>query len=368
MRIKTITCHDVYNAGASLQAYALAAYLENLGHEVEIINYKPDYLSNHYRLLGLNNPAYDKPFLREAYQIAKLPGRLKARFSKRKKEYDRFTRELLPITEMRYASNEELKRNPPVADVYFAGSDQIWNTFFENGRDAAFYLDFVPQGSVKASYAASFATEKIESGWERQVKAWITDLDFVSVRESSGVKLIEEMGISGAVQVLDPVFLLDDQQWEKMEKDLELKEPYLLLYDFDRNPVISEFVQATAKKNGWKIYSILPSDCCDRCFDQEGPQAFVNLVHHADFVVSNSFHATAFSLIFHKQFVTFTRNEGINTRMRDLTQMAGITDRVIGECENYELDEIDYRTVQKKLDTAVMRSKEYINCVLRTVK
>lgn len=90
MKIKTITCHDVYNVGASLQAYALVTYLRKLGHDAQIIDYKPDYLSNHYPLWGLGNPAYDKPVIRELYNLAKLPGRLKARNGKA--EYDRFTR------------------------------------------------------------------------------------------------------------------------------------------------------------------------------------------------------------------------------------------------------------------------------------
>lgn len=368
MKIKTITCHDVYNVGASLQAYALAAYLKDLGHEVEIINYKPDYLSNHYRLFGLNNPAYDKPFLRVAYQIAKFPGRLRARLSKRKKEYDRFTREQLPITEKRYASNEELKRDPPVADVYFAGSDQIWNTFFPNGRDPAFYLDFVPDGKVKASYAASFATEKIEYGWEERVRSWLSGLDFISVRESSGVNTVEDMGIPGAVQVLDPIFLLNADQWRSMRKDMQLKDAYLLLYDFDQNPILSVFAKNMAKKNGWKLYSILPNDYCDQYFDQEGPEAFLSLVYHAQFVVSNSFHATAFSLIFHKQFVVFDRKEAINTRMRDLVELAGISGRLLATDRKEDLCDIDYGEVQRKLDVAVTQSKEYINRVLEAAE
>lgn len=368
MKIKTITCHDVYNVGASLQAYALATYLRNLGHEVEIIDYKPDYLSNHYRLFGLGNPAYDRPFLREAYQIAKFPGRLRARFSKRKKEYDRFTRELLPITETRYASNEELKRNPPEADAYFAGSDQIWNALFPNGRDPAFYLDFVPEGKVKASYAASFATDSIPEAWRNQIQQWIRGLDYVSVRESSGVKLVENMGISGAVQVLDPVFLLSAAQWERVEKKTNSAEPYVLVYDFDQNLAISKFAKQMVEKNGWKIYSILPCSYCDRCFSEEGPQAFINLVHNAQFVVSNSFHATAFSLIFHKQFAVFDRQEAINTRMRDLVDLAGINDRLLAANQTEVPSNIDYGEVQRKLDDAIMQSKEYIDRVLEAAE
>ena len=175
MKIKTITCHNVYNAGASLQAYALAEYLNSIGHECQIIDYKPDYLK-HYKLFGVSNPRYNKPVLRELYNIAKFPGRLKARFGKRKKEYDRFTEDYLPVTNECYTSNEELKSNPPEADIFFAGSDQIWNSFFNNGKDPAFYLDFAPLGAVKASYAASFATENIVTELKPQIKEWLSNM------------------------------------------------------------------------------------------------------------------------------------------------------------------------------------------------
>lgn len=108
MKICTITCHDVYNVGASLQAYALQTYLKSLGHDVKIIDYKPDYLSKHYRLDIVSNPKYDKPFLKQAYLLAKLPGRL--HMLPRKKAFDSFTAKYLDLTK-RYTSNEELKRS-----------------------------------------------------------------------------------------------------------------------------------------------------------------------------------------------------------------------------------------------------------------
>ena len=363
MRIKTITCHDVYNAGASLQAYALVTYLRSLGHEVEIIDYKPDYLSNHYPLWGLNNSAFDKPIVRELYNLAKLPGRIKARYSKRKVSFDAFRKEFLPITKRRYTSNEELKRDPPQADVYFAGSDQIWNCFFRNGKDPAFYLDFAPAGAVKASYAASFATEDVAEEWKPQVRQWLSGLDYISVRESSGVEIIEHLGIPNSVQVLDPVFLLNREMWTAIEKLPERTEPYVLLYDCDRNPKMVQFARDLAKEHGWMLYSVLPCEKCDRCFGQEGPQTFVGLVHNAEFVVSNSFHATAFSLIFQKQFVVFNRSESINTRMRDILKLVGAMNRLITDPDQ-ELQRIHYDEIEKKLNRAIQNSKKYIAEVL----
>lgn len=133
MKIKTITCHNVYNAGASLQAYALAEYLKQLGHDIEIIDYVPDYL-RHYKLYGVGNSAYNKPFLKEAYQLAKLPGRLLARYGKRKHRFDDFTKNYLPLTEKHYSSNEELKRCPPEADVYIAAATKFGIHSFQTVR------------------------------------------------------------------------------------------------------------------------------------------------------------------------------------------------------------------------------------------
>lgn len=369
MKIKTITCHDVYNVGASLQAYALVHYLRQLGHEVEIIDYKPDYLSQHYSLTNVANPEYDKPVLREVYLLMKFPGRIRNKFSKRKKEYDEFTTVFLPTTERRYISNDDLKQRLPEADVYFAGSDQIWNTLFKNGKDPAFYLDFVQKKGVKASYAASFATEDIAEEWKETVRQWLSDLDFISVREQSGVNIIRKLGIDNAEQVLDPVFLLDVDAWTKLEKSVVTEEAYILVYDFDSNERVKTFVKNIAKVNEWKIYSILPCNYADKCWDQEGPRAFLNLIHNAQFIVSNSFHATAFSLIFQKQFAVFERDEKINTRMQDLLKLVGQECRLLRDTNcDIANEKIDYELVLEKLNYKIKESKDYIDRVLRKAK
>ena len=274
MKIKTITCHNVYNAGASLQAYALAEYLNSIGHECQIIDYKPDYLK-HYKLSGVSNSRYDKPVLRELYNMAKFPGRLKAKYSNKKKEYDRFTADFLPTTTETYTSNEELKSNPPEADIFFAGSDQIWNSFFNNGKDPAFYLDFAPLGTVKASYAASFATENIVTELKPQIKEWLSNMDYISVRESSGLNILNDLGIQEAVQVLDPVFLLPKEKWESIIEYTAGNDSYILLYDFDKNEQLGLAARELAHKNGWKVYSYLDNPYCDRCFKNAGPRAFI---------------------------------------------------------------------------------------------
>lgn len=355
MKICTITCHDVYNAGASLQAYALAAYLRDQGHDVRIIDYKPDYLSRHFSLRVIGNPRYDKPLVREAYLLAKLPGRLRAKYSLRKRRYDAFRRDFLSLTR-RYNSVDELRADPPRADAYFAGSDQIWNTFFSNGKDSAFYLDFAPAENIKASYAASFATEDVPDAWKAQIGEWLSKLDAISVRESSGVGIVEKLGLT-AVQVVDPVFLLSADEWRKIAAG-KPAEPYVLVYDFDGNAQIEQEAKRLAAQYGLKIFALQKLSYADRCIMDMGPREFVSLVAGASYVVSNSFHATAFSLIFRRPFMVYDRQEKINTRMRDLMGSVGLSDRKKAD------DPLDWDMVQASLDRQIEASKDFIAGVL----
>lgn len=367
MKIKTITCHDVYNVGASLQAYALQTYLTSLGNDVEIIDYKPDYLSNHYNLKAISNPVFDKPLVREAYLLAKLPGRVKSLKSERKRNFDSFREQYLKLTK-RYSSVDELRQNPPEADLYFAGSDQIWNTFFKNGKDPAFYLDFGSDGIKRASYAASFATETIPSEYTSVISQWLEKLDYISVRESSGLNILKSLGISNGVQVLDPVFLLNKKSWESFDLSINTKNDYVLVYDFDNNQTLREIAQKISSETDCNIYSIQSFDYADKCFNQSGPIEFLKLVYNAKYIVSNSFHATAFSIIFGKQFWVLNRDEAINTRMRDLTKSLGIFDRIVSKEDEVIIEsEINYNDVYKRLNIMIDLSKEYIYKVLNGV-
>ena len=271
MKIKTITCHDVYNLGASLQAHALAHYLKAQGHDVEIIDYKPYYL-RHYELTGVRNPRFDKPLLRQMYQIAKFPGRLIAQLDPRKKAFDRFKKEFLPVTPVTYTSNEELKANPPEADLYIAGSDQIWNPLFPNGKDPAFFLDFVPQGKKKVSYAASFAVDRLEAEERLRMQTWLNRFDAISVREKSGTKLVSQMFIN-AVQTCDPVFLLDREYWAQYVGKKQRK-PYCFVYDFEDDEKLGQIArQIAARKNLW-IISAFKNKSADEICRGLGPFEF----------------------------------------------------------------------------------------------
>lgn len=317
MKICTITCQNAVNHGARLQCYALVHWLQKQGHRVEVIDYRPA-CSMDAKLWywpGLSIKRWAKLFL--YYPERK-------RNIERRKSFDDFSTKYLPLTKHVYYSIEDLKKNPPLADLYIAGSDQIWNTTFPNGTDPAYYLDFGSIEIRRESFAASFATEQLKPGTESFVKENLTRFNKITVREQSALKILESLGIEGTLQE-DPVFLLSASEWDEIADGTGFGEKYVLVYDFYLGDDIKKEAQRIAKEKGLKIYSICNSNLpyADKNFVFAGPETFVSLIKNASFVVSNSFHGTAFAMIYGVPFRVLDRPDGLNIRMHDLLERTG---------------------------------------------
>lgn len=316
MKICTITCQHAYNYGARLQTYALAHYLQLQGHEVEVIDYRPDYMRGDVQVWfwpGASVRQWGKLLLQ-------LPMRLRAKC--RQTYFDAFSEKYIPLTKRVYWSIDELRVDAPQADVYIAGSDQIWNTEFRNGTDPGYYLDFGDSSVRRISYAASFATENVLPAAREFVKSNLARFDVISVREHSALAILESLGYKGK-EVLDPVFLLSKEEWSEMADDTGKGEKYVLVYDFMNSSLIRKEAERIAKEQKLKIYSIGDKrfGYCDRNVIYASPQTFLGLIKHASHVVSNSFHGTAFAMIFGVPYSIVNREDGLNVRMRDLTRM-----------------------------------------------
>ncbi len=358
-KVLTITCHEVYNYGATLQEYALLEFLRIEGYKSEVIHYKPNYLSGHLKLWAVS-PRYNKPILRQIYQLIKLPKRLIN--LQRKKAFDDFSKKYISSGKVLYKNNEELKANLPKADAYICGSDQIWNSFFENGKDPAFYLNFVPDNKLKISYGASFAIDELEEEVKPFVSKNVKRLNAVSVRETSGLDILKKIGIDQAVQVLDPVFLLSEKHWRSRFVH-QIDDDFILVYDFDSNPKIKEMALELKKLKGYKIYTVNDNiDYADCNFWLKGPETFLSLISQSKINLTNSFHAVAFSLIFKKQFVVVNRTEKINTRMRDLLELVGLPNLLLDKGASIQLDSlsIDYGLVETKIESKIDFSKIFL--------
>lgn len=382
MRIKTITCHDVDNYGASLQAYALEKYLMMKGHDVEVIDYLPDYLPcrldylRYTRSFGrLNALASTLPFLKPLIalydHLKSKQGWNNLRFLAKKKRFRRFKRDFLKCTSLTYRSYKQLKENPPIAEAYIAGSDQIWNSMGQNGRDPAYYLSFAPPKSLKMSYAASFGGKYIQHGYSDFVKEHISKFDFISVREKSGVEIVEKLGLK-ATEVLDPVFLLDGSFWSSLCNDIH-KEKYILVYDLNMNhPGVKRLAIELAKKNNWKIYSLNDFRTCsyaDKNINDAGPIDFINWIKFSQFVICTSFHGTAFSVLLQKQFYTFPLfGQANSSRMSDFLQKIKLSSHFIEDVIDVrEISDVNYHKVQTDIQYYQKLSRNWLDCNLNNI-
>ena len=320
MKICTITCQNADNHGARLQCFALAYWLRKEGHEVEVIDYQPDYMRGpKLWYVPRNIKEFVKFFVR-------IPERLCA--VKRHKVFSEFSQKYIPLTKV-YNNIDELRNDPPMADMYLAGSDQIWNPTFRNGTDPAYYLDFGPKNILRKSFAASFAVSSIE---DVQKRLWIKDnlkrFDKITVREQSALKILKDLGYDGVLQD-DPVFLLNREEWNKVLdleeswKELGIKdEKYVLIYDFFLSNEIKSVALEYKKRNNCKIFSVCHKSLsyADKNFVYATPNDFVNLIKHACCVISNSFHGTCFAMIYNIPYIVVNRPDGLNVRMQDLLE------------------------------------------------
>ena len=366
MQIKTITCHDVYNYGASLQAYALQHYLESIGHEVEIIDFKPWFQRGRYNFWYVSKDAKYYSLCKKSriihflYCLKRYKGYPTIG---RKKPFDDFKRKYLKLTSQTYNDCEELKLAPPVADMYIAGSDQIWNTDSNNGKEPAYYLDFGDDKTKRASYAASFAVSELKKELYDFVKSKLSRFDVVSVREKTGLSILESLGITSRTQVLDPVFLLEKKQWESLPLKRAYKEPYILVYDFlHDDPELTKNVKKIARDKQLNIVSINDFKklaYADINVSDAGPIEFLSLIKYADYVVANSFHATAFSIIFQRPFLTFPlRSQKNSSRMKDFLASVNLLEFFDSDYNNKCV--IDFAHTDKIIQDEIERSKNYL--------
>ena len=342
MKIALLTIHAADNYGATLQAYATQRKLEELGHDVEIID------------LHIDNP-YSK-----AKGMLLYPKHLK--FEKfRKKYYHHLTR--------KYASLEDLQNNPPQADCYMVGSDQTWNPVIARGQAKAFFLDFGNEDVLKASYAASFGMQKWEdSEWIKSDDAskLLKRITKLSVREKDGMDILKrDLGIEHAVQVVDPVLLFDNYP-ELVGHVDETNE--LILYKLSNSDAFYE-----KAKNIALDLSVTPRSIGSirrikgvKCGYPEGVEEWIRRIAGAKYVMTDSFHGMIFSILYQRQFILYARTPKLISRMVSILSLLGIQDRIVSgdasaeEIKQKLVEPVDYQTVQKRLVELRSSSVEFL--------
>lgn len=319
MKVGIITCHDVFNYGSSLQAYALSHQLEEMGAQVQIIDYIPDYIYRLIDFMEVDSPKWQTALWRRwAYRLRLLPVRLS--LIPKYLRYRKFNARYLPLTKKKYETEASLHALTDY-DAFICGSDQIWSSVKNKcGEDGAFFLSFAKE-QKKIAYAASFGAAEISARGEECVKTYLPGFDAIGVREASGVSLLKGYGIA-AQQVIDPVFLPERSLWEGMcRRPKGLKEPYILTYGYD------SCTDLNAVASGLEDLPIV--SLSSKAFGGYGPEEFMYMIKNARLVVTSSFHAVAFSLIFETPFVAVrTGNAGLFERLSSILALTGLEERI----------------------------------------
>lgn len=337
MKIRIITLHSPTNCGSALQGFALYSFLNKrcIGDDVKLIDYVPTYNEAEGSALRVNARKI----------LFWIP------YQKRKRNFSDFMSRNCRFTK-RYNDYDELRSNPPEADVYISGSDQIWNPCFNCGKDPAYYLKFVTSG-VKLSYASSLGTAKLSMEQLKKIASDVHDFKFVSVRENCSVSQLENAGLSKVQWVCDPTLLLSAAEYSELAADYKSIGKYVAVYLVEHSPLLDEMLDKF-RKMGYKIVGVggyLKKYRCDIHIMDAGPSDFLGLIRDAQFVVATSFHATVFSLIFHKQFAIIPPRMNPE-RVEQLLEYVDLRDRIIARSSEIENAQhvIDYNIVQRKID------------------
>lgn len=368
MKSITVTTQRSINYGAVLQAYAL--------QKAQI-------------KLGIENLLLDTPCIKKLY--TKIDWKLSrktlidcvsnAAYLFHKKEMDRllskfddFVQNNIKLTRV-YNNYADLIKEHPKADFYINGSDQVFG--LRGPYDKIRLLCFLDNNIVKCSYAASLG----EYDWDEEEKVLfrniIRDYLFVSVREKYAKEYIESFSDVKCEVHVDPVFLLEKYEWKKIISDNIIGEPYILCYPLIGNVKMQDVINKLKAKTGLKTVSVSPLPIkrikADKYIFDAGPAEFLSLLYYADYVITTSFHGTAFSLLFEKDFYTLIKDYKYQ-RITNLLELVGLSSRVVSERDtNFVLNNkpIDFtycKTIlQKERDRGYLYLKKIINSIQNSI-
>lgn len=368
-KVSIITILDNSNIGTYLQAYALARVFLNEEADVEYVYYERRSRS----LLGEAKERFaaEGHFARKIVSV--IYGIIVSSVARRK--CMRFLTQYVDVTR-KYKCIEEIKADRPFAELYLTGSDQVWNFEHNRGLDAAYFLDYAPENSLRFSYAASIGMEHIPEEFAARVTDLLGKYSSLTVRETSAKVLLKGLGFNDVRVVLDPTLLLPRSAWESLVlDDAQLpKKRYLLVYSVESSQrmIVSSIAREIGEKRGLIICYVtsrwfslgIPAD---KKFYFSSPQMYLKLFKNADFVVVSSFHGTVFSLNFSVPFVSVVPAR-FNSRISSLLTMLGLEERMVRNLEQASLlanSSIDFSAVNKKLDEEREKSLGFIRFMLR---
>lgn len=323
MKIAVITMHAVKNYGSVLQTYATQTILQRMGLDVEIIDY--------VREKNLDENLLDT-WTKNDFGIRKTVKKavLLPTVKRWKEVFGGYLEQEINLSKYRYTSQRDFDEHPVVADIYCTGSDQVWNSGWNNGIELPFFLTFAPDNSKKIALAASIGTTSVGQQEAEQIVPLLEKYTSISLREKSAMNVLKDIGIENTQFCLDPTLLLSCADWMQYAVFPKFKDPYVLVYQLNHDPEFDAFAETFTKQKGLKLYRI-----CTR-YDQvrlPGKPIVLPEVREllgwfikAEYIITNSFHATAFSINLNKQFISIYPDQ-YTSRISDVLTLFGLESR-----------------------------------------
>ena len=330
------------NYGQQLQCWALQRYLKKLGHEPFLMRYlyKEPVWKKLLKIMAKTVLIY--PFLdwwrhRDIRRMEAVN-----RVKNEVRRFEEFRNNHINQTQRIYGSLKELRQDPPAADVYIAGSDQIWHpVFLRRKDDRAFWLDFGEDQVRRVAYAASYGVDKCPPGLQKELSRRLYRFDALSVREESGVSICQAAG-KEAVHVLDPTLLLAKEDYLSLSQDISRSpSPYIFIYSINissNEEICWPELRGFAEREGLPLVVTPASGYLPGRELFEGVEycyatipEWLSLIRYSGFVVTTSFHGVVFCICFHKPFIYFplsgTHAKG-NSRILNLLSKLSLSDNV----------------------------------------
>lgn len=367
-RVGLISFHKSINYGVYLQAYALQTFLEQYGNEAEIIDYnkftenKKQKKSILYRLLHF----------KETLNIMSMLLFLHQKGAKEKEEkFASFSEKFFHLSKPMNSFNE-IASEQYRYDKVVCGSDQIWNPEYTQANPV-YFLEFAPS-EKRIAYAPSFGVSKINETFcdlSDKYRNYLKNFSAISVREKTGQKIIQEISDLFADVVVDPTLLVTPEHWEQISKKVEMPYgKYVVFYILGKNSQYRKLAKIITKKYKYNVICIPTNplwnnlSCVEKCY--AGVDEFLYLIKNAEYVITDSFHGTAFSVIFHKNFSAILRNDtnhSLCSRIEDFLGTINLSDNCVSvsDIHNIDVNEItDYNDSDRILNTWIEESKEYL--------
>lgn len=364
MKIAIITLHAINNYGSVLQTLATEYLFEKLGCEVETIDYirETAQCNTIWKILYYGGPGLELKIKQIILHFMHM---------NRKKginRFDVFRNKYLHLTKTKYRSDRDLMERCPVADIYCTGSDQTWNIEIQHGVPRAFFLAFTPDNKKRIAFSSSFGISRLHNRYKAEVKELLSKYSAISVREKSGIDILNDLGFNDAVKVLDPTLVVGVKLWDSLAAPRMIAQDYILVYQLNRSRTFVKYVNEFANKKGLHVAYVRSrkerinnsTHFCDVT-----PEEFLSLFKYSSYVITDSFHATVFSLMFHCNFMVIYPPK-YPTRLESVLQLTGLKSRHVRNfsCFDYADNHIDYDRVDSIIEIERQKSMDFLNKAL----